>query len=486
MNLQSDMSPQFRNLSLLSLALATAVLSPQGLLAQAESWTTPVSISNHQRYPERPAIALGRDGRVFVVWDSAMVKLFYAEFDGHDWLPPIALNDSGTVCWDQDIAVDSLGNPHVVWMGGTLDSLASMYRYFDGAIWSTPFRLTSSFGDPRICIDRRGGIHVVMHGGYGVAYMHYYGSQWSAPAIISASIDGAMWPRLAVDAKNNPHVTFFCYDTVMTSTTVIYYRGQNDGVWSPVVRLTHDSLESNYPDIALGANNLPVIVWEHHFNPWPIVKLEVSQFDGASWDQSVVPVDTSESYNASITIDKAGTVHLVWDLWYRAIQQARVLYSDNADGAWTPPVDISGNSGMTVNVEASIKVDDQGTCHVVWRADSVAGYNSVTSILYSRRSFTLGVSGRNGTLPGTTYLDQNYPNPFNPSTTIRYALPSKAHMTLTVFNTLGQQVATLVNETQDAGYHDVRFDGSGFASGVYFYRLRAGEYVSTKKLVLLK
>jgi hypothetical protein len=89
-------------------------------------------------------------------------------------------------------------------------------------------------------------------------------------------------------------------------------------------------------------------------------------------------------------------------------------------------------------------------------------------------------------LPKTVELLQNYPNPFNPSTTIRYALPERMHVTLAVFNTLGQVVATLVNENQDAGFHDVRFDGSGLASGVYFYRMQAGDFVQTRKLVLLR
>lgn len=83
-------------------------------------------------------------------------------------------------------------------------------------------------------------------------------------------------------------------------------------------------------------------------------------------------------------------------------------------------------------------------------------------------------------------LCQNYPNPFNPTTTIRYAIPQRTHVTLTVFNTLGQQVAALVNESEDEGYHEVKFDGSDLASGVYFYRLQAGEYVATKRLLLLK
>jgi hypothetical protein len=89
-------------------------------------------------------------------------------------------------------------------------------------------------------------------------------------------------------------------------------------------------------------------------------------------------------------------------------------------------------------------------------------------------------------LPSSFSLAQNYPNPFNPSTTIRYALPQRSQVTLTVFNTLGQLVATLVNESQDAGYHDLRFDGNGLASGVYFYRLRAGDFVVTKRLLLLR
>jgi len=61
-----------------------------------------------------------------------------------------------------------------------------------------------------------------------------------------------------------------------------------------------------------------------------------------------------------------------------------------------------------------------------------------------------------------------------------------AHVTLSIFNTLGQQVATLVNETQDAGYHDARFDASGLASGVYFYRMQAGNFIQAKKLLLLR
>jgi photosystem II stability/assembly factor-like uncharacterized protein len=83
-------------------------------------------------------------------------------------------------------------------------------------------------------------------------------------------------------------------------------------------------------------------------------------------------------------------------------------------------------------------------------------------------------------------LFQNFPNPFNPSTTIRYGLPHKTTVHLSVFNTLGQQVALLENGEHEAGYHEIKFDGSGLSSGVYFYRIEAGSFVETKKLILTK
>jgi hypothetical protein len=89
-------------------------------------------------------------------------------------------------------------------------------------------------------------------------------------------------------------------------------------------------------------------------------------------------------------------------------------------------------------------------------------------------------------VPGEYALHQNYPNPFNPSTTIWYELPTAGNVKLTVFDMLGQIVATLVSERKQPGTYTVQFDGSGLATGVFFYRLQAGTYVETKKLLLIR
>ncbi|PIU44487.1 MAG: hypothetical protein COS95_08760 [Ignavibacteriales bacterium CG07_land_8_20_14_0_80_59_12] len=88
--------------------------------------------------------------------------------------------------------------------------------------------------------------------------------------------------------------------------------------------------------------------------------------------------------------------------------------------------------------------------------------------------------------PRAFSLSQNYPNPFNPSTLIGYDLARSADVSLKVFNILGQQVLELVTEVQAAGRYSVRFDASSLPSGMYFYRLRAGEFSSVRSMMLIK
>ena len=83
-------------------------------------------------------------------------------------------------------------------------------------------------------------------------------------------------------------------------------------------------------------------------------------------------------------------------------------------------------------------------------------------------------------------LEQNYPNPFNPTTTIRYSMPETQLVTLTVYNSLGEAIINLVNEIKEAGIYEIEFDGTNLPSGIYLYTLSAGNFMQTKKLILLK
>jgi hypothetical protein len=89
-------------------------------------------------------------------------------------------------------------------------------------------------------------------------------------------------------------------------------------------------------------------------------------------------------------------------------------------------------------------------------------------------------------MPGVFNLHQNYPNPFNPSTVIEYDLPSREYVSLKVYNILGQEVAVLAEGLQEPGYKSVSFETTNLPSGVYVYRLVAGTFTDTKKMLLLR
>ncbi len=89
-------------------------------------------------------------------------------------------------------------------------------------------------------------------------------------------------------------------------------------------------------------------------------------------------------------------------------------------------------------------------------------------------------------IPTTYAINQNYPNPFNPTTTIIYSLPKIIKVNLKVYNLLGQEVAILVNEEMSIGTHSVTWNAQNVPSGIYFYKITAGEFSKIKKMILIK
>ena len=126
------------------------------------------------------------------------------------------------------------------------------------------------------------------------------------------------------------------------------------------------------------------------------------------------------------------------------------------------------------------------TGHVIGTANIKATSGVLTTTPSGVITVTPQTGVEGGEKPLAYALMQNYPNPFNPSTRISYGLTGNAHVKLTVLNTLGQEVATLVDGNQDAGYYAVIFDGKNLSSGLYFYRIHAGDFVETKRLLLTR
>ncbi len=147
-----------------------------------------------------------------------------------------------------------------------------------------------------------------------------------------------------------------------------------------------------------------------------------------------------------------------------------ILRTTNGGASWINQ--ISGTTNLLLAV--SFTDSDNGTA-VGWVGTILRTTNGgVTFIEVSKEKVS------------SFLLMQNYPNPFNPSTTINYQIPALNFVTLKVYDVLGNEVVTLVNEEKPAGEYEVEFNASSLSSGIYFYRLQAGSFVETKKMVLLR
>ncbi len=156
----------------------------------------------------------------------------------------------------------------------------------------------------------------------------------------------------------------------------------------------------------------------------------------------------------------------------------------SASGQHTVSHSVFGNgcAVITGNAQRIIGTAGQPLIGVV----SNSAYINEVGFWYQCGGLVTSVEQISSNLPTEYRLKQNYPNPFNPSTIISWQLPVGSQATLIVYDILGREVATLVNEYKQAGKYETEFNAEAQPSGVYFYQLRAGDYTSVKKMIFLK
>lgn len=181
---------------------------------------------------------------------------------------------------------------------------------------------------------------------------------------------------------------------------------------------------------------------------------------GTSWD----------TYNTGVTtplytIDQIGT-----ELW-TAGAKGNVRYSSNNGGNWT-----GQNTGTSFTLRSIFMIDNLNG----W----VVGDNGV--ILATDNGGWVGVQNISSEIPDGFSLQQNYPNPFNPSTKIKFAIPVSSFVKLAVYDMLGREVSSLVNEQLNAGTYEYEFEAAGLNSGIYFYKISTESFSDVKKMILIK
>jgi photosystem II stability/assembly factor-like uncharacterized protein len=182
---------------------------------------------------------------------------------------------------------------------------------------------------------------------------------------------------------------------------------------------------------------------------------------GITWDTIYI---NSNSYGADVEFVPSNPSKI----WFATFSE--LFFSDDAGATWQmDPISGSFENGRDLKI-----TDEVGwfLCESVYKTENIYGISEVgdDNIMY----------------PTIIELLQNYPNPFNPTTVIQYQIPDISFVQIIVYDPLGRQVAVLVNEEKPSGNYQVEFNASDLTSGVYFYQLKAGEFIQTKKMILLR
>jgi hypothetical protein len=261
----------------------------------------------------------------------------------------------------------------------------------------------------------------------------------------------------------------FLPDILNAANTIVYKINQSNGHFEPVAT----SYDSSY--VYNGLKNLgKVLMFNIDSTYFGDLLFAVPQkVDSAYAPEPFSPVNTDTVSTKSITF-RWGTygIFSTFHLQIATDSLFNNLIVDTTGFRSTLFTDSSFNKGT----------------FYYWRVSNTnsAGTSSWSDTASFYVSSTVGVENSKSTLPQKFYLSQNYPNPFNPSTIINYEIPRSSFVSLKVYDILGREITTLVNEEKPAGKYNVTFNASKYSSGIYFYRIEAGGFSQIKKMVLLK
>jgi len=375
------------------------------------------------------------------------------------------------------LAVDGSGNVYVT---GYIDGGNKLIKYNSSGVQQWVQRYNGG-GASSLAVDGSGNVYVAGRS-YGDYVTIKYNS--SGDSLWVARYNGPgngsdEASSLAVDDSENVYVTGVSGVTGNFDYATIKYNPSGVQQWVQRDSGKGGNLKSDLsPSLAVGSSG-NVYVTGGSNGDYTTIKYNLSGVQ--QWVQRYNGPGNSFDYALSIAVDGSENVYVTGVSGIGMNNDyATIKYNSSGIQAWVQRYNGPVNG---FDYAHSLAVDGSGNVYVTGISTGSGTSLDYATIKYSQLT---GISQTNNTIPEKFSLSQNYPNPFNPITVIRYSLIENRFLTLKVYDILGNEVATLVNEKQNAGSYSVDFDGSNFPSGIYFYKLQTDNFSETKKMTIIK
>jgi hypothetical protein len=391
------------------------------------------------------------------------------------------------------LAVESISETPYVAYRATYTSSDEIVTAKDSAGAWRSSRLTADnipAYSPTIAVDHNGKVHVAWIGqdasaNWKIQYANNVIGNWRIQLLTTSALgqfgSGAA-PFIAV---------------TQTGVTHIFYRGGDypnyhihhatntvpgDTAWSYEVITTPNGADYTSDAVIDGSGALHLLVSGNDGFGFPPHAYYLRKPLGGIWTAPELANPGGTGSGGSLIVDRFGRAHITWDEVSGNIITGNLYYATNRNGSWaSTPIQTDAQTFNGV-----LAIDATGRGHAIAYNGSTFASQEII-VIHSSGVLTQVNEGTEGVARGFI-LHQNYPNPFNPNTIIscELSIDNLQLVTLKVFDLLGREVTTLVNEVQGSGLKTVEFDASGLASGVYLYRLQAGRFSETRKMLLLR
>lgn len=454
------------------------------------SFSAPIEITQGGLNKATPYGKIGPDSVmhfVYYTFADGADNYFYKNYDLRTGtLGPEILLSNGEAGGDFEatLDIDSNGKVHIAGRSGT--SLGSgPLKYFNnisGSFQEVPTGVAANINFPRIRVDSNDKVHIVYRTSSRLNYINNVGGSFSTPVQISPLNQlPAGIQSMEIDNQDRLYITY--QSSQAASGRGFYLLYSENGVFSDTIKIADITSEyvtrnssqviTNGQDIAMfyapgGVRNSVVIcdIFMKRGDLFQIIPVELASFT-ASANGNNVSLNwstASELNNRGFEIERSQKSEVKSQKWERI---GFIEGKGTTTGKNNYTFFDKGLSPGTYQYRIK-QIDFDGTFEY---------YNLAETI-------EIGI-------PTEFVLEQNYPNPFNPATTIKYNIPNVGtglalSVQLKIYDVLGKEIATLFNEEKQPGIYEISFDASHLSSGVYYYQIQSGEFISTKKMILLK
>jgi hypothetical protein len=460
-------------------------------------WQTDVRLTNDPAFSftsDNNAWYVASSGTlVHIVWydnRDGNYEIYYKRStdEGVNWGADTRLTNNSAASRNPAIAVSG-SVVHVLWQDERDGSNGEIYykRSTDAGIsWGADTRMTNNAAysvNPSVAVYGS-VVHVVWHDTRDGNEEIYYkrssdaGVSWGADTRLTNSTSDSYSASVAVSGSL-VHVSWTDFHD---GNGEIYYKRSTDAgvTWGADTRLTNNPAYSIYPSVAVSSSFVHVVWYENRDDNYEVY-YKRSIDGGITWGADTRLTNNSDSSWHPTVAVSGSVVHIVWTDNREGNRE--IFYKRSTDGGVSWGVDTRLTNNLSDSRLSSIAVSGSFV-HVVWRDNR----DGNSEIYYKRNPTgnTIGIKNISSEIPSSYSLQQNYPNPFNPATNIKFAIPKNEFVKITVFDMLGKEIETLVNEQLAPGTYETNWNASNYPSGVYFYKLSAGDFSETKKMLLLK